>query len=93
MKINMNQQPRICPICGQIYHEPPALFQEQMEKRKSAPTVAREKPFRALELAMKSRKKSSIPFISIQRTFECNIHNNPSEYLVHDRIPISVKVR
>ena len=25
MKINMNQQPRICPICGQIYHEPPAL--------------------------------------------------------------------
>ena len=25
---------------------------------------------------MKSRKKSSIPFISIQRTFECNIHNN-----------------
>lgn len=68
-------------------------FQEQMEKRKSAPTVAREKPLIALELAMKSRKKSSIPFISIQRTFECNIHNNPSEYLVHDRIPISVKVR
>ena len=26
MKINMNQQPRICPICGQIYHEPPALL-------------------------------------------------------------------
>lgn len=25
MKINMNQQPRICPICGQTYHEPPAL--------------------------------------------------------------------
>ena len=25
MKINMNQQPRICPICGQTDHEPPAL--------------------------------------------------------------------
>lgn len=25
MKINMNQQPRICPVCGQAYHEPPAL--------------------------------------------------------------------
>ena len=25
MKINMNQQPRISPICGQTYHEPPAL--------------------------------------------------------------------
>lgn len=25
MKINMNQQPRICPICGQTYHEPSAL--------------------------------------------------------------------
>lgn len=25
MKIKMNTQPRICPICGQNYHEPPAL--------------------------------------------------------------------
>ncbi len=25
MKIRINQQPRICPICGQTYHEPPAL--------------------------------------------------------------------
>lgn len=25
MKINMNQQQRICPICGQTYHEQPAL--------------------------------------------------------------------
>lgn len=25
MKINMNQQARICPICGQTYHELPAL--------------------------------------------------------------------
>lgn len=25
MKIKMNQQPRICPICGQRFHEPPAL--------------------------------------------------------------------
>ena len=25
MKINMNQQPRICHICGQTYHEQPAL--------------------------------------------------------------------
>ena len=69
------------------------LFQEQTEKRKFAPTVAREKPFRALEFAMKNRKKSSIPFINIRRIVKCNIHNNPSEYLVHDRIPISVKVR
>jgi len=25
MKIRMNHQPRICPVCGQTYHEPPAL--------------------------------------------------------------------
>ena len=25
MKIKSNLQKRICPICGQIYHEPPAL--------------------------------------------------------------------
>lgn len=25
MKIKMNTQPRICPVCGQNYHEPPAL--------------------------------------------------------------------
>ena len=25
MKIKMNQQPRICPICGQTFHETPAL--------------------------------------------------------------------
>lgn len=29
MKINMNQQPRICPICGQIYHEPPGSFKSR----------------------------------------------------------------
>lgn len=92
MKINMNQQPRICPICGQIYHEPPALSRAD-GKTQICPDCGTREAFRALELAMKSRKKSSIPFISIQRTFECNIHNNPSEYLVHDRIPISVKVR
>lgn len=25
MKIKMNTQPRICPVCGQNYHETPAL--------------------------------------------------------------------
>lgn len=25
MKIRMNTQPRICPVCGQNYNEPPAL--------------------------------------------------------------------
>lgn len=25
MKIKMSTQPRICPVCGQNYHEPPAL--------------------------------------------------------------------
>ena len=92
MKIKSSLKKESAPFVGR-YTMNRLHFQEQMVKRKSAPTVGREKPLRALEFAMKSRKKSSIPFISILRIFECNIHNNPVGYLVYDRIPISVEVR
>lgn len=92
MKINMNQQPRICPICGQIYHEPPALSRAD-GKTQICPDCGTREALQSIGVGNEEQEKSSIPFISIQRTFECNIHNNPSEYLVHDRIPISVKVR
>ena len=92
MKIKSSLQKRICPICGQIYREPPALSRAD-GKTQICPDCGPREALQSIGVCKKSRKKLSISFISIQRTFECNIHNNPSEYLVHDRIPISVKVR
>nr|DAL28855.1 MAG TPA_asm: zinc-ribbon domain protein [Caudoviricetes sp.] len=92
MKIKSNQQRRICPICGQIYHEPPALSRAD-GKTQICPDCGTREALQSIGVCNEEQEKSSIPFISIQRIFECNIHNNPSEYLVHDRIPISVKVR
>lgn len=92
MKIKSNLQKRICPICGQIYHEPPALSRAD-GKTQICPDCGTREALQSIGVGNEEQEKSSIPFISIQRTLECNIHNSPSEYLVHDRIPISVKVR
>lgn len=69
MKINMNQQPRICPICGQIYHEPPALSRAD-GKTQICPTVARGRHCKAWEWIPMSRKESSKPSINTRRILE-----------------------
>ena len=68
-------------------------FQEGMEERRSAPIVARERHLTGWVFLLPNRIKSFLPFISIRRMKECNIHKNPAVSLVHTGIPICVKVR
>lgn len=68
-------------------------FQEGMEERRSAPTVARERRLTGWGFLLPSRRKSLTRFTGIRGMKVCNIHKNPAVSLVHTGIPICVKVR